>query len=449
MTASKTFTSLVLMALIALTVAAPRRSWAQDEPTEAERLRAENSVLRLELRKLRDQFEKLEERMGRAGFELGASDPPPAPSPLEDTRHGLSETKDSIWLNDLRLRPELGAASPEELAAAWVAGLFAAKEAEQTSPEEVSGAMARYHAFLKGRFLVPTKLWNRVRGRASALPAEGQLGLSCRTLQPLLNSGRLLGVKVQRAQAPLPDAQVLGALGIGRLSNFSYYSDGFTYQGWRVEILPNSPLARAGLVTGDLLDSITTSQDSTRVRSQEGLAQRLRSLAGQEVSVDFRRKGGTKSGFVHERRTCKIPAFGESNSPARLVLCRLDTKASTHEVRLEVVNLEGRWLVLNAIVTTMPEVIRSTFDRLGEAMVRELDASKSERKKTGKMVDVAFKLLEKQIPLYEFSHFERGAEFGLVATPRQAGYPRVTFGFIGELDPRKYPYRARIEPLSK
>lgn len=437
MTASKH--SLSLVALLAL---APSLAWAQGNPTETERLRAENAVLRLELRKLRRQFTDLEERMGRAGFELGPDPTPaPAPSPTEDARHGLSEDGRTLWLDDLRLRPERGAASPEELAAAWTAALFAGKEGEDLS------GMTRFHAFLKGRFLVPSKLWQSVRGGANARPAEGQLGLSYRTLQPLLKSGRLLGVEVGGFVSPATDERVQSAAGVRNLYGLSSNGE----EGLAVNVLANSPLARAGVSSGDFLDSISTPTESFGIRSADDLTQALRRLGGQEVTIGFRAAKGEKGGppgaafYSSATGKCRLTAFGSKPAPTRRVLCRLDTKATTHEVQLEVLNLEGRWLVLSATVTTIPEVIRRSFERLGEAMVLELDASEATRKKTSRLVTAAFKVLEEQIPLYEFTHLETGKEFGLIATPRQAGYPRVTFGYTGRLDPRKYPYRARLE----
>ncbi|RMG12039.1 MAG: hypothetical protein D6731_14645, partial [Planctomycetota bacterium] len=201
-------------ALLLLLTSAP----ALAQETEVDRLRAENSVLRLELRALRKRLETLEERFEkflatRAAREQTwpeALEGEPGKRELPEGLAGaLAADGADLLLTNLRLPDDAGGVTPQQLVEAWALALsdLSKKDAKERRKglRDLATRFGAYAAKAPHPFLVPRRLWSKVRGEASASPAFGELLLACETLAAGELSGRVVDVSVSRSEAPGPE----------------------------------------------------------------------------------------------------------------------------------------------------------------------------------------------------------------------------------------------------
>lgn len=471
MSASK-FAPLGVLLLFALPCSAQ-----QDD--EVDRLRAENSVLRLELRALRKRLETLEDRLDKflATREARERSWPDATGEAPDAKPrpagaqmALSADGGDLIDPNLRLPDDAGGATPQQLIEAWALALCDVAKLEGAAKtqalRELVTRFGAYGAKSPYPFLIPGSVWGTCRGGAARNPSSGDLLLISEALIAGQPTGRALELQVYASAPPRSKRKPIDVLAtwLGVRCNGS--SSGNEVTGATVHgLVAGSPAMKAskkedGLKVNDTIESVSFGGQVMLTPTREKLYEAIGAAGpGCEVTLATKRYRATSSGYRYDDRTVTLTLIGKrpgqvndrGSSVVRDVRFRLEGSSNTFdEVRVQAVKLNGRWLLVSAEVPSLGADVAECFRLITQEFPFYKRLSDKERGQLFKVMRAGLKLLEAKLPVYDFRLYRKGEQdFGLIARPRMAGYPVVTYGYAGKYSPRESPYRVRIGSAGK
>ena len=441
---------------------------------EVERLRAENSVLRLELRALRKRLETLEDRLDkflatreareRSWPDAAQGSPERKPLPAGGQMALSADGQDLIDPN-LRLPDDAGGATPQQLIEAWalamreVASLEGAEKAKAL--RELATRFGAYGAKSPYPFLIPASVWSKSRGGAPRSPTSGDLLLITEALVAGQPTGRALEVQVYSSAPKGTKRKPIDVLAtwLGIRCNGS--SSGNEASGATVHgLVAGSPAMKASkeddsLNVHDTIESVSFGGQVLLTPTREKLYEAIAAAGpGCEITLATKRYRATHTGHVYDDRTVTLTLIGKredvskrrASSVTRDVRFRLEGSSNTFdEVRVQAVKLNGRWLLVSAEVPSLGNDVAECFRLLTQEFPFYVRMSDAKRDKLFDVMRAGLKLFEAKLPVYDFRLYRKGEEdFGLIARPRMAGYPVVSYGYAGSYSPRESPYRVRI-----
>ena len=462
---------------ILLLLALPCSAQQEDE---VERLRAENSVLRLELRALRKRLETLEDRLDKFLATREAREPTwpdaaqgsPGPKPLPaGGQMALSADGQDLIDPNLRLPDDAGGATPQQLIEAWalaMADVAALEGAERAKAlRELATRFGAYGAKSPYPFLIPDSVWGKCRGGAPRSPVSGDLLLMSEALvaggQP---TGRVLEIQVYSSAPKRTERKPVDILAawLGLRCNGS--SSGPEASGATVHgLVAGSPAMKVSkegdsLKVNDTIESVSFGGQVRLTPTREKLYEAIAAAGpGSKITLATKRLRATENGYVYDDRTVTLTLIGKredtskhrASSVTREVRFRLEGSSNTFdEVRVQAVKLNGRWLLVSAEIPSLGNDVAECFRLLTQKFPFYARMSHEKRDKLFEVMRAGLKLLEAKLPVYDFRLYRKGEEdFGLIARPRMAGYPVVSYGYAGGYSPRESPYRVRIEAPPK
>ena len=427
-------------AVLLWTACAPALAQGRDLDQTVEQLEAENAVLRIELRALRERLEALEAIIDARAPAAGRPHPWPepaanAPDTVPASVGRLTADTRNLLLADVRLADDAGADTPEALAELLVASL-------QDPALDPGEALARLSAFDPGRghaFLIPATVWQGLQLRdAPVEPSFGALRATWTGLGPWLRDARIGSLQRQPVIQAVP-VTPHGFLGIT-------VDDERQVTGVQ-EGMP----ASGELAVGDRLSWIRVPSGRVELDGPRVLIDTLREVPPHTRIV----LGIERSGQPLELTLRLVAAPAEAEPELREVeaLQRLSLVLQSSAGRVEVEGLaariQGRWLLVEsrsesfggharAVLEALYAVAHGGVPQLDDALIAKLEAAGV----------VGVELAGRQrlrLPLYtvELETLPNG-EWGAWARPLTPAYPTLLIGPLpGRHDPLKNPYRVR------
>jgi hypothetical protein len=483
------------LALTLVLLALPSLALAQGG--DLEQLRAENAVLRLELRALRKRMEAIESKLDkhlvtRAARERAWPDSPkgaPTAKPPAGVKAALTSDGKNLLLADLRLGADAGGARPEDVVTRLVSALAKVPQGSkgETARREALTRFGAFAATAPHAFLVPAKTWNEVRpSRTKARPVAGELLQLLDVLGGQMGKSRVTGFKLVDTSeetprtAKVPKKNLMAALlGVRAGGNYSGGSGEGAYGVLVAQILAGTPISNAGKVSdqdkvkpGDVIESISCGSHVYPTANTSDMNLALAEIGpGQEVNVGIKVRSVHANGYstTYAAKEITITLAGRRQTPAlkvdpkakkakgerprvvRQAEVELTGPSGDFGLRVTLVRLNGRWLLVGARATSVRSSVRAALESLA-SLIKEMHPKKPEL--SAKVLAAWSKAGysshpagsgEVNLSLWSVSFLSLGGrDFGLLATPRLPNFKSYVYGRVpGKSDPRKYPYKVR------